>query len=638
MTFTPALEVTEWPTPTPVTGLDKYRASVHWSERAPILIDNVSRFRDRRRSSNVLLCGNDCYVDSQGRAAMKSPFDGDVVCGFDSMPKPYVLSLTSEMNELLFEAYRVPSVNYGLDALFAGLSWGGAMGSDFLHRLLQLKYPNLPQRITPFESQTMLEQLCYVSPDYDTELRSLSVPENLAKIDKVVQLPYVPPERQEKSQEELEKIAERKRAAGQRLIEQTRAMRQEKAEQNENDLKYYTLLKEWKDKEPLEAYLGFESEQELDKIIKRLDAAIKRFRGEEVDNEEDKKPPSFPLLDVPDAELDEEGLKEKRRQRLLKAGYDARMRARAEKAEEERLQAEAEARERQEQRDHPEQWLDKIRKQHQEVIARIQGQKRLKEMMPDRKSAAAQQRMKNITALASEQSNSSGSRQRRKRGDDEDTFGADDSDWAVYRNVVDAGEEEEREAMAQLEAVEAKLLEHDTQFTSEDTYAAMQARKTLLVTTYLRGFEPKWDPNDVAQYHQVHLNVERIRVPEVTWQPIMAGVDQAGLTELTGHVLRSFEAPVRERMIRNVLVTGRYAQLPHFDTRLAAGLRALLPPNAPLSVRRAQNARFDPWRGMRQWVLDQPDVFRATSVTRADYEEKGAGWFKEHGLSACWQP
>ena len=365
---------------------------------------------------------------------------------------------------------------------------------------------------------------------------------------------------------------------------------------------------------------------------------MKRFRGEEVDNEEDKKPPSFPLLDVPDAELDEEGIKEKRRQRLLKAGYDARMRARAEKAEEERLQAEAEERERQEQRDHPEQWLDKIRKQHQEVIARIQEQKRLKEMMPDRKSAAAQQRMKNITALASEQSSSSGSRQRRKRGDDEDTFGADDSDWAVYRNVVDASEEEEREAMAQLEAVEAKLLEHDAQFTSEDTYAAMQARKTLHVTTYLRGFEPKWDPNDVAQYHQVHLNVERIRVPEVTWQPIMAGVDQAGLTELAGHVLRSFEAPVRDRMIRNVLVTGRYAQLPHFDTRLAAGLRALLPPNAPLSVRRAQNARFDPWRGMRQWVIDQPDVFRATSVTRADYEEKGAGWFQEHGLSACWQP
>ena len=101
----------------------------------------------------------------------------------------------------------------------------------------------------------MMESLCYVSPDYDDDIRSLSVPDNLAKMDKVVQLPFVQPERQEKSQEELDKIAERKRAAGQRLIEQTRVMRQEKAEQNENDLKYYTLLKEWKEKESHDDYL-----------------------------------------------------------------------------------------------------------------------------------------------------------------------------------------------------------------------------------------------------------------------------------------------------------------------------------------------------------------------------------------------
>lgn len=195
------------------------------------------------------------------------------------------------MNEILFEAYNIPSVNYGLDALFAAyangidedglvvsagrnttlvvpmvggrgildnakrLAWGGALGADFLHRLLQLKYPNLPQKITPFESQTMLENLSYVSADYESEIRSLQVPKNLAKVDKVVQLPYVPPERKERTQEELDKIAERKRAAGQRLIEQTRMMREEKAQQNENDLKYYTLLKEWKEKESPEEYL-----------------------------------------------------------------------------------------------------------------------------------------------------------------------------------------------------------------------------------------------------------------------------------------------------------------------------------------------------------------------------------------------
>lgn len=40
------------------------------------------------------------------------------------------------------------------------------------------------------------------------------------------------------------------------------------------------------------------------------------------------------MVDTPDHALDEEGLKEKRRQRLMKAGYDARERAKAERAAE----------------------------------------------------------------------------------------------------------------------------------------------------------------------------------------------------------------------------------------------------------------------------------------------------------------
>ena len=47
---------------------------------------------------------------------------------------------------------------------------------------------------------------------------------------------------------------------------------------------------------------------------------------------------TFPLVDTPDDQLDEEGKKEKRKQKLLKSNYDARMRMKAEKkAEKERL-------------------------------------------------------------------------------------------------------------------------------------------------------------------------------------------------------------------------------------------------------------------------------------------------------------
>lgn len=48
--------------------------------------------------------------------------------------------------------------------------------------------------------------------------------------------------------------------------------------------------------------------------------------------------PSFPLVDREDSELTEEEVKEKRKQKLAKAGYDARMRLKAEKlAEKARL-------------------------------------------------------------------------------------------------------------------------------------------------------------------------------------------------------------------------------------------------------------------------------------------------------------
>ena len=41
--------------------------------------------------------------------------------------------------------------------------------------------------------------------------------------------------------------------------------------------------------------------------------------------------PTFPLIAIPDHQLTETELKEKRKQKLNKAGYDARMRAKAER-------------------------------------------------------------------------------------------------------------------------------------------------------------------------------------------------------------------------------------------------------------------------------------------------------------------
>ena len=75
-----------------------------------------------------------------------------------------------------------------------------------------------------------------------------------------------------------------------------------------------------------------------------MEAAIKRSKQRDLASgtpqvEDEDIAPSFPLLDIPDDQLDAEGLKQKRQQRLNKAGYEARMRTKAEKEAERRAWA-----------------------------------------------------------------------------------------------------------------------------------------------------------------------------------------------------------------------------------------------------------------------------------------------------------
>lgn len=117
----------------------------------------------------------------------------------------------------------------------------------------------------------------------------------------------------------------------------------------------------------------------------------------------------------------------------------------------------------------------------------------------------------------------------------------------ALQKAGDDSEEEDDEA-ANLQHLEQRLLAHDPSFTESDTWAAQEARKNKLTSTFLRGYWPPWDAEDVAQAHQLHLNVERARVPEVLWQPSMAGVDQAGLDELCAHLLRNYEHDTRVKL------------------------------------------------------------------------------------------
>ncbi|PLB44901.1 putative chromatin remodeling complex subunit [Aspergillus steynii IBT 23096] len=572
------------------------------------------------------------------------------------------------MNEILFECYNAPSVAYGIDSLFSyrynrgtdglivssshtsthvipvlnnkallsncsRLNWGGMQASEYLLKLMKLKYPTFPARMTEAQMEDLVHKHCYVSKDYDRELGGYLDWTGLEDRDRVVQYPFTEHVVPEKSEEELARIAERKKESGRRLQEQAAKMRLEKLMKKEQELEYYKdlqrgLASETKKemKRVLEAE-DLKDEAHLERLIRDLERSIKRSRNRDLGVEENEEPSeemSFPLLDVPDEELDEAGVKEKRHQRLMKSNVEARQRAKAEKEREKARQEEEERLDRERRENDFDNWLAERRANRQNVLQKIKERDRFKADLGNRKSLASQMRMKTLANLAAD------GPKKRRRGGDDDNFGANDDDWGVYRTVAtgeQSDEEEEEDLGGMLNTVEKELLEYDPDFTENHTLAAQSDWTKSLVHVFLRGPWP-FDPESQREAHQLHLNVERIRVPEIVFKPSIAGIDQAGLIEVAADVVNQrFSNPEDQaKLLRDVFFTGGNTMFQNFDERFRNDFRAFLPVDAELNVRRAKDPVLDAWKGAAQWASSAE--LGKSSVTRQEYLEKGSEYIK----------
>ncbi|KAJ3501457.1 hypothetical protein NM208_g16931 [Fusarium decemcellulare] len=260
----------------------------------------------------------------------------------------------------------------------------------------------------------------------------------------------------------------------------------------------------------------------------------------------------------------------------------------------------------------------------------MKERERLKQDLGNRKSLASQIRMKSIANLASDNPT-----KKRRRGGDDDNFGANDDDWGVYRQIAvgdnSDDEQEEEDLNSTLKSLEQDLLRYDPDFDYEHTHEAQSDWSKSLLHAFARGHRP-FDPASQAELNQIHLNVERIRVPEVVFRPSIAGVDQAGIVEIAGDILnqRLGGMPNRDDFLRDVFLTGGNTLFRNFDDRVRDGLRALLPADAPLTVRRAEDALLDAWKGAAGWA--GTPAWKTARISREEYQEKGPEYIKEHDM------
>jgi len=418
------------------------------------------------------------------------------------------------MTEIIFECYSAPSLAYGIDSLFSydynngktglvvssshssthlipvlnskalltqatRLNWGGSQSAEYLLKLIRLKYPTFPGKLNSSQTEYMIRDHCYLSKDYDQELSTYLDWTGLEDRDHVIQFPYTEEIIVQKSEEELARIAEKRKESGRRLQEQAAKMRLEKLIRKEQELDYYRDLQSKlanESKKEVKRLLDSEDmkdEAALERTIKELDKSIRKARTKDVGGpevEEEVEEPDFSLLEIPDDQLDEAGIKAKRHQRLMKSNHEARARAKAEKEKEKARVAEEQRLDEEKREKDLEGWLQERRNAREDLIQKMKDRERLKADLGNRKSLASQIRMRSIANLASDNPT-----KKRRRGNDDDNFGANDDDWGVYRQIATgegSDDEEEEDLGANLKTLEADLLKYDPEFTDQHTLDA----------------------------------------------------------------------------------------------------------------------------------------------------------------------
>ncbi|KAL1417310.1 hypothetical protein MTO96_006189 [Rhipicephalus appendiculatus] len=186
-----------------------------------------------------------------------------------------------------------------------------------------------------------------------------------------------------------------------------------------------------------------------------------------------------------------------------------------------------------------------------------------------------------------------------------------------------------------------KSKKRESQFSDSELddadYAEEGEEMEEIIAEFEREFKKKQLGADqvgtsIAEYYQLQLGTERIRAPEILFQPSIIGVEQAGVAETLEFVFSRYTKEQQSFLAQNVFVTGSPAQLPGVRERLCAELLAMRPFQSLFSVTLAKNPASDSWRGARQCAM-QRDFLSKFAIKRAEYEEKGPDYLKEHCYS-----
>lgn len=127
------------------------------------------------------------------------------------------------------------------------------------------------------------------------------------------------------------------------------------------------------------------------------------------------------------------------------------------------------------------------------------------------------------------------------------------------------------------------------------------------------------------------LNNERFTIPEVLFNPSIAGVPQAGLAEAIQEAITcaTDDPAIRELFYANIVVVGGNFKFAGIKERLAGEVREVAPEDAVVRIMEMRKGEevCDPvvcaWEGAAKICRERPDWVKEKSKTRQEYLEEG---------------
>lgn len=336
------------------------------------------------------------------------------------------------------------------------------------------------------------------------------------------------------SEEDIKLKQELRKEQIKRLRESMQKKKEENIRNLEKELKELeelVLLKNI-DKYQFEEAIMTKGFSNFDEIQKRMNKIFLKLNFDKKDDEklnlfdEEKR---WPLLNVPDEDLNAEQIKNKKIQRMQKNAYLSRLEKReAQKKEKEKV-------EELKQKD-PEKYLLNLYIKKKEILERLKNYKQIKKDLSNRLLKMNMRRMVVLAELGGE-ADKPPSSTRGKKDNQSDDFGINDEDWEIYRGISRHNiSEDEEEDQNQLNEIEAQIMEMDPNyFKYNENYV-----QSSILNKYL------------------FLGVDQFRGAELMFQPNILGVDQAGIVEIILSILKTLTLQEQKEICSNIFLTVIY--------------------------------------------------------------------------------